>query len=603
MTRTLLAIVSLLIAASAFCSNIEPPREKDRWSTLTIDELTIYSEASDSTTKSVVTALQRLREALATVTQLKVRSPLPLKVYIFNDRRTFVPYCDAVLGRSDRLSGVFIFQNDGNYVLIDGDAHEVNHVVNHELTHYFLRNTIPASVPLWFNEGLAELYSTFTAHGDSVDVGLPIPEHIAWLRTQPLIPLNALFAIDHDSKDYHEGNRQGVFYAESWALVHYMMIGNPQRRPELGRYVGLIASGRPIDEAFRDAFHTTYEDLERELRKYIRGFSMSYVRYPVADLRPVAVPAPQPMTRDALLSALADLLLHARTPHFEEAEALIREALRLQPASAEAYAELGLAKAWQRDNAASDAAFEKAVQLGSRDAQLYLLYGNSILRGLGTHGSASLQPDINKARSLFRKATELNPSSALAYSGIGATYTMTQEDPAPGIAALERSLEIAPSESEPLFNLIMLDGRIGRHEDAAKRLATLARIADPELVRQARESLLISDLMRANNLATTGKHAEAVALMKSVAAQTTNERMKAQITEQLMAMERVDAANNQASDFQRAVEKANAGKLREALAMIDALIPKITDPEVLAAAKDFRAKVKEVIAGTALRKK
>jgi tetratricopeptide (TPR) repeat protein len=601
MQRLLLALFSLLLATSAFASGIEPPREKDRWTTLTIDELTIYSDASDSTTKSIATALERLRDALSTVTQLKVRSSMPMKVYVFNDRRTFVPFCDAVMGRSDRLSGVFLFHSDGNHVLIDGEANRVDRVVNHELTHYFLRNTIPADVPLWFNEGLAELYSTFTPHNDSVDVGLPIEEHIAWLRKQPLIPLSALFAIDHDSKEYHEGNRQGVFYAESWALVHYMMIGNPERRPQLGRYVGLIASGRPIDEAFREAFHTTYADLERELRKYLRGFSMSYIRYPVATLKPVAVPAPRPLSRDALLVALADLLVHATTPHFDEAETFLREALRLQPASADAYAELGLAKAWQREDAAAEQSFEKAVQLGSRDPLPYILYGDSILRGRGAHGGGT--GEIEKARSLFRKAAELNPSSPLAFAGIGATYAMTSEDPAPGIAALERSLELAPSESEPLFNLILLDGRAGRRDDAAKRLDTLARIADPELVRQARESLLIADLIRANDLTKAGKHAEAVALMKNVAAQTSNERMKTQITEQLTSMDRVDAANGQVSDFQRAVEKANAGKLREALAMIDAMIPNIKDPEVLAAAKDFRAKVKEVIAGTAAKKK
>ena len=548
----------------------------------------------------------RLRDALSVVTQLKVRSPLPTKVYIFNDQRTFTQYCEAVLGRSDRLSGVFLSDRDGNHVLIDGDAREVNHVVNHELTHYFLRNTIPTQVPLWFNEGLAEFYSTFTAHNDSVEVGLPIAEHLAWLRTQPLIPLKDLFAIDQDSKDYHEGNRQGVFYAESWALVHYMMIGNPDRRAQLGMYVGLIAGGRPIDEAFHSAFHGTYDDLERELRKYIRAYTMSYIRYPLANLKPVEIPAPRPLARDALLVSLADLLLHANTPHFAEAETFLAEALSVDPSSAGAHAELGVARSWQREDAAAEESFERAVQLGSRDALPYLLYGDSILRrleGNGRHGAGPNTADIEKSRSLFRKATELDPTSALAFAGLGATYTMTAEDPSPGIAALERSLELAPSETDALFNLIMLDGRSGRRDDASKRLEALARTANPEIVRQARENLYIADLFRANELVHAGKHAEAVELMKSVASQTTNERMKAQITEQLASMDRVDAVNGQVTDFQQAVDKANSGKFIEALAMIDALIPKITEPEMLAAAKDFRAKVTEYIAKTTPKKK
>jgi tetratricopeptide (TPR) repeat protein len=602
--RRLLALLALSLATSAYA--IDPPREKERWTTLTIEELTIYSSATDFTTRSIASGLMRLRDALGIVTKLKVRSPLPTRVYIFGDQRTFATYCEAAIGRSDRLSGVFLSHHDGNHVLIDASAREVDHVVYHELTHYFLRNTVSTEVPLWFNEGLAELYSTFTAHNGSVEVGLPIDAHLAWLRTQPLIPLNVLFAINHDSKEYHESNRQGFFYAESWALVHYLMIGNPERRPQLSTYIALVAGGHPIDEAFQRAFHGTYDDLERELRKYIRSFTLSYIRYSLADLKAVDVPAPQPLARDALLVSLADLLLHTNTPHFSEAETFLGAALKANPSSTAANAEAGVAKSWQREDVAAEEYFEKAVQLGSRDTLPYLLYGDSILRRVEAserHGAGASAADVAKARSLFLKATALNPSSALAFSGLGATYTMTAEDPAAGIAALERSLELAPSESNVLFNLITLDARAGRHDDAEKRLASLARTADAEVVRQARENLYIADLNRANALTRAGKRAEALEIMRSVAAQTTNERMKAEIAAQLGSMDRVDAASVQVSDFQRAVNKANDGKFIEALTMIDALIPKITEPEMLAAAKDFRAKVTEYIAMTTPKKK
>jgi len=600
MRRSLAFLAFFLLTTSAFA--IEPPREKERWTTLAIDELTIYSSANDSTTRSVASELIRLRDVLSVVTKLKVRSPLPTRVYVFSDRKSFMPYCDAVMGRSEYISGVFLSHRDGNHVLIDGSAQGVDRVVYHELTHYFLRNTISTEVPLWFNEGMAEFYSTFASRNDSVDVGLPVPEHMAWLRTQPLIPLRDLFAVNHDSKEYHEGNRQGVFYAESWALVHYLMIGNPERRAQLGTYVGLIASGKTIDDAFQSAFHASYDELERELRKYIRSFTMTYVRYTLADLKPHDVPAPQPATRDAMLVGLADLLLHTRTPHFDDAEAFLNAALKVNPSSADANAEMGVAKSWQRQHTEAEAYFEKAVQLGSRDSLPYVLYGDSILRRLDAsirHNAGAPAPDIAKARDLFRKATELNPSSATAFSGLGATYTMSADNPAPGIAALEKSLALAPSEVDALYNLILLEARAGRSEEATKRIDSLARVADPETVREARENLYLADLNHAVDLGRNGKHAEAAAIMKSVAAKTTNEQLKAQIAEQLASMDRVDAANSQAGDFQRAVEKANDGKFTEALSIIDALLPKITEPELLAAAKEFRAKVTEYISQTA----
>jgi tetratricopeptide (TPR) repeat protein len=604
--RRLLAFASLcLLSASAL--PIEPPREKERWTTLAIDELTVYSSADDSTTRSVASDLVRLRGALSVVTKLKVRSPLPTRVFIFGDRRSFDQYSQAAIGRFDNLSGVFLSDRDGNHILIAGSSKGVARVVYHELTHYFLRNTVSSQVPLWFNEGLAEFYSTFSASKDTVAVGLPVAEHLAWLHQQPLIPLKELFSITHDSKEYHEGNRQGVFYAESWALVHYLMIGNPARRDQLGTYVGLVASGKSIDDAFHAAFHTSYDDLERELRKYVRAYTMNYMSYTMADLKAVEIPAPQPLPRDAQLVALADLLMHTNTPHFAEAEAFLNAALKSNPSSAAVYAELGVAKSWQRQNADAEMYFDKAVQLGSRDAQPYVLYGQSILRRVDAsvrHDAGAPSADILKARELFRKATELNPASAPAFSGLGATYTMAPaDDPLPGIAALERSLALAPAEIDAIFNLILLDARAGRHDDAAQRLDALARLADPETVRQARENLYIADLNHASELLRAGKRAEGVEIMKRVAAETTNDQLKAQIDEQLTSVNHVDAANRQFSDFQLAVNKASDGKFKEALAMIDALLPTITEPELLSAAKKFRAKVTEYITATGTKKR
>jgi len=281
--------------------------------------------------------------------------------------------------------------------------------------------------------------------------------------------------------------------------------------------------------------------------------------------------------------------------------------LKANPSSAAVYAELGVAKSWQRQNGEAEANFDKAVQLGSRDVQPYILYGQSILRRVDAsvrNNAGAPSADVLKARELFRKAIELNPSSVPALSGLGATYTMAADgDPRPGIEALERSIALAPAEADAIFNLILLDARAGRRTEAEKGLAALTRLTDPETVRQARENLYIADLNHASELLRAGKHAEATEIMKRVSAETTNEQLKVQIEEQLTSIGHVDAVNRQVSEFQLAVNKASDGKFKEALAMIDALLPTITEPELLSAAKDFRAKVTESIARTAPKKK
>src|SRR5258706_8840891 len=110
------------------------------------------------------------------------------------------------------------------------------------------------------------------------------------------------------------------------------------------------------------------------------------------------------------------------------------------------------------------------------------------------------------------------------------------DDPRPGIEALERSIALAPAEVDAIFNLILLDARAGRLGEATKSLDVLARLADPETVRQARENLYVADLNHASELLRAGKRAAGSEIMKRVAAETTNEQLKAQIEEQLASV-------------------------------------------------------------------
>src|SRR5436190_5493627 len=371
LTRVGACLLALSLAGSLLA--LEPPRERERWTSIQIDELTIFSNAGEATTRDVAASLTRMRDALARFSRLSVRSPLPTKVYVFANDRSFMPYCEALRGRCDHTAGLYLGTRDANYVMIQGGS-QIDRVVYHELVHYFVRNTVSKSLPAWFNEGLAEYYSTFVARGDTVDVGRPIQDHVLALRGEMLIPLSELFAITTSSKAYNEGSRQGMFYAESWALVHYLMLGNPQRQGQLGTFLGLLGSGRPVEEAFHSAFNARYEEMESELRRYVRGITMNYTRYNAADVKAAPIPAPQPLARDILLVNLADLLSNNRSHDPTDAETFVAAALEANANSAEAYAERGLLYAQQKKRAEADAAYEKAVQLGSKNDLPYVMY-------------------------------------------------------------------------------------------------------------------------------------------------------------------------------------------------------------------------------------
>jgi tetratricopeptide (TPR) repeat protein len=577
-------LLGLLLAASSFA--VEPPRERERWTSIPLDELTIYSNEGEAVARHVAISLTRMRDALSRFTRLSVRSPLPTNVYVFANERSFVPYCEALRGRCQQTVGLFLGTRDANYVMIQSGS-QIDRIVYHELAHYFLRNTVTSPLPLWFNEGLAEFYSTFVVHGDDIDVGRPISDHVLALRSDALIPLRELFAVTTSSKLYNEGARQGMFYAESWALVHYLMFGDAKRQGQLGKFLGLVGSGRPAEEAFAAAFNARYEDIEIELRQYVRSMTMSYTRYKAADLPPMTIPAAQPVPRDVLLVTLADLLSHSRGDAANDADSFLDAALQANPNNADAYAQRGSLYARMGKRPEADAAFEKAAQLGSKSFVPYLMYADSLMEQIDTsmRRNAGAPPDkVARARELYRKAIAINPSSARAHAGLGATYIAGSDDPAPGIEALQRSLALAPAQDDVTFNLIGLYVRSGRRDEAAKLAGAFPADADPEMVRQARESILYADIQRAETMLHQGKRAESLALMKSVIEQTTNPQLKQQVGSAVSVLEQDEL-------LQQALEKAQSGRYREALAFLDQIMPTLTNPDVLENAKELRAKV------------
>src|SRR5262249_53294817 len=125
----------------------------------------------------------------------------------------------------------------------------------HEYAHILMSN-LTWDMPAWANEGLAEYYSTFTlsSNGREGTLGGLLPAHLDLLRGQKLLDLPQLLAVTVDSPLYNEGNRRSVFYAESWALVHMLLSGTPDRSAELLTYIRAASAGVPAERAWRDAF-------------------------------------------------------------------------------------------------------------------------------------------------------------------------------------------------------------------------------------------------------------------------------------------------------------------------------------------------------------
>lgn len=76
---------------------------------------------------------------------------------------------------------------------------------------------------MWLNEGLAEFFSTFQYEKGRAIIGRPLEAQLIFLNQVAWLPLQAVLAAKMDSPEYNEDFRNSVFYAQAWALVHYLL--------------------------------------------------------------------------------------------------------------------------------------------------------------------------------------------------------------------------------------------------------------------------------------------------------------------------------------------------------------------------------------------
>jgi tetratricopeptide (TPR) repeat protein len=219
--------------------------------------------------------------------------------------------------------------------------------------------------PPWLAEGIAEIYSTFQVRGsDQARLGLPIDHHLDLLAEVPLWPLPILFSVTRTSPEYNERRYNGIFYAESWLLTHYLMLGdNPAHKANFSQLTPLLRQGQSPAQAFTNAFHTTLPAMQAELGSYLARDKFTPLKLTLsASLEQRRTFVTRSLTPMEVCYRLGDELLHIG--RLDAAESYFRQAEKLAPDSPLPYEGLGLLAARRGQPDAAVRCFPQAMRFG-----------------------------------------------------------------------------------------------------------------------------------------------------------------------------------------------------------------------------------------------
>ena len=477
-----------------------PVSAKDTWISLRTNNFLMVGNASENEIKSVGLKLEQFREAFTNIfPNIKFNTPVPTTVIVFKSDSSYAPFKP-----NQNTAGYFQSGEDVNYITLTTEVRgeqDPFRVIFHEYTHLMVNNTF-SDAPVWFNEGLAEYYSTFSITEDQkVVLGKLIQNHVLLLREKKMLPLKTLFQVDQKSPYYNERDKQSIFYAQSWALMHYLIVGKKAGQVEqLGKFLVLLSSKMPMEQAFQQAFGVTFDKMEKDLRDYVNQNRLYSITGHFEKKIELGTASQAIQLSDAEVQAyLGDLLLHSNR---KDAYTYLLKAVQLDPNLAMAHASLGMA--YFREGKVSEAheSLERAVAANSQNYLAHYYYAFTLSRS-GPNGGptvAGYPADVvAKIREHLEKAIALRPDYPESYSLLAFISLVTGKGVDESIASLKKLLVSLPGRHDLNFMLAQLYLEKGEGKIAREMLEDVVKSSANEQVRKDAAGLLaqISSLDKA----------------------------------------------------------------------------------------------------------
>jgi len=269
------SFLSFLLVCSAGVFDAGAASISKDWKRVDSEQFIGVGNASERDLRHALSELEGFRSALAILfPAIRLTSDVSTYLVLFKNTSSFAGFVprNEKGKRLENIAGYFLPLPSANYfVLSDRDDQMSLEEAYHEFAHYVLDRNVHG-VPAWLNEGLSDFYSTFQTNRKDgrFTIGMAPKWRVQTLRSEPLLPFRQIMTPEGSARLFAKREHIEMFYAESWAFVHFITFGdNGRRRGQLNAYLKALTSGHSSEEAFQTAFGGTFDELETQLRVYL----------------------------------------------------------------------------------------------------------------------------------------------------------------------------------------------------------------------------------------------------------------------------------------------------------------------------------------------
>jgi hypothetical protein len=210
------------------------------------------------------------------------RSASGMEVYLFQRRADYLRFTGE---RWRNSGGVYMSGRNLLAAFLEGQGRDaLRRTLQHEAFHQFAQQSISPNMPVWLNEGMAQVFEEGIWTGEGFLIGQVPPRRLRQLQDdldkKRLVPFEQMLSMTPDkwavalsADDHAAGATQ---YNQSWAMVHFLAQakdsgGKEKYRSRLIRMLELVHEGESGRNAFEKAFSGNIKGFQDRFTEYTKS--------------------------------------------------------------------------------------------------------------------------------------------------------------------------------------------------------------------------------------------------------------------------------------------------------------------------------------------
>ncbi|RME72475.1 MAG: hypothetical protein D6781_02170, partial [Verrucomicrobia bacterium] len=244
----------------------------------------MYSDQPEAKSREALWDFELLRALFSERANFIEKARRDITVFFFSRKSDFLAYTRDRDRKRKSLAGFYLDGLDRAVIVLSpsDDRTTARQTVFHEYIHH-LFTASEKEPPMWLAEGMAELMAGIRVEDDKLEIGHPVAHRLFKLQASKLLSLETLFGASHGSQMFASEDHTGLFYAQSWALLHYWYFGQSDIAPDaVERFVSTCLSVRgltPVEtyQLFKSCFDMEYAEMKKRLGQYVVKGKYRYI--------------------------------------------------------------------------------------------------------------------------------------------------------------------------------------------------------------------------------------------------------------------------------------------------------------------------------------